>query len=97
MAEPIFMNVFRGTKAHLNGVLHKSLPSGSVYVFLPVVAMQRLRKNVTTATNTHATVEELLDESFSMASMSYQGMQAVSSSQKVLYKLDNRSNFRNVF
>jgi hypothetical protein len=37
----------------------------------PIVARQRLGKNVTAATNTHAT-EELLDISFSMQSMSHQ-------------------------
>jgi hypothetical protein len=35
----------------------------------PIVARQRLGKNVTAATNTHAKIEELLDASFSMRSM----------------------------
>jgi hypothetical protein len=44
-----------------------------VFVFYSsVVARQRLGKNVTAATNTHATIEELLNASFSMRSMSYQ-------------------------
>jgi hypothetical protein len=30
----------------------------------PIVARQRLGRNVTAVTNTHATIEELLDESF---------------------------------
>jgi hypothetical protein len=36
-----------------------------------IVARQRLCKNNTAATKTHATIEELLDTSFSMRSMSY--------------------------
>jgi hypothetical protein len=44
-----------------------------VYVCAPpIVARQRLGKNVTAATNRHATIEELLDASSSMRSMSYQ-------------------------
>jgi hypothetical protein len=39
----------------------------------PIVAMQRLGRNVTTIMNTDATKEELLDVSFSMCPMSYQG------------------------
>jgi hypothetical protein len=39
----------------------------------PIVARQRLGKNVSAVTNTHATIEELLDESFSMWAVSYQG------------------------
>jgi hypothetical protein len=36
------------------------------------VARQRLRKNVTVVTNTHSTIEELSNASFSMWSVSYQ-------------------------
>jgi hypothetical protein len=39
----------------------------------PNVARQRLGRNVTAVTNTHATIEELLDASFSMRPVSYQG------------------------
>jgi hypothetical protein len=49
-----------------------------------IVATQRLDRNVTAVTNTHATVEELLDASFSMWPLSYQGKWAISSSQNVL-------------
>jgi hypothetical protein len=43
------------------------------YVYRRIVARQRLgKKNVTAATNTHATIEELLDASFSMPSVRYQ-------------------------
>jgi hypothetical protein len=38
----------------------------------PIVARQRLSKEVTAATNTSATIEELLDASFSMRSVLYQ-------------------------
>jgi hypothetical protein len=43
-----------------------------LYVYLPIFARQRLGKEVIEATNTHATIEELLDVSFSMRSVSYQ-------------------------
>jgi hypothetical protein len=65
---------YHGIWAHLNGVLHKSLPSSlcvCMYI-LPIVARQRMGKNVTAATNTHTTIEELLDASLSMLSVSYQ-------------------------
>jgi hypothetical protein len=39
----------------------------------PIVARQRLGRNVTAVTNTDATIEELLDASFSMRPVSYQG------------------------
>jgi hypothetical protein len=38
-----------------------------------MVARQRLGKNVTTVTNTQATIEKLLDPSFSLRPVSYQG------------------------
>jgi hypothetical protein len=38
-----------------------------------IVVTQRLGQNVTEATNTHATIEELLDASFSVRSVLYQG------------------------
>jgi hypothetical protein len=38
-----------------------------------IVARQRLGRNVTAVTNTHATIEELLDVSCSMWPVSYQG------------------------
>jgi hypothetical protein len=57
----------------------------NVCVYAPIVARQRigrnplifarqlLGKNVTAVTYTHATIEELLDVSFSMWLVSYQG------------------------
>jgi hypothetical protein len=49
-----------------------------------IIARQWLSRNVTVVTNTHATIEELLDASFSMWPMSYQGKYAISSSQNFL-------------
>jgi hypothetical protein len=37
----------------------------------PIIARQRLGRNVTAVTNTHATIEKLLDALFSMWSVSY--------------------------
>jgi hypothetical protein len=40
-----------------------------LYVYPPIVARQQLGKNVTAATNTHATIGELLNASFYMRSV----------------------------
>jgi hypothetical protein len=62
--------VHHATKAHLNGVFYKFLPSVRVSTSVsPVVATQWLVKNVTAATNTNATIE-LLGMSFSIRSVS---------------------------
>jgi hypothetical protein len=50
-----------------------------------IVAMERLGRKVTVVTNTHATMEELLEASFSMWPVLYQGKQAISSSQNFLF------------
>jgi hypothetical protein len=76
------MYPYESTWAHLNGVLHKSLKSEWVYI--SVIPLSLVGKNVTVAMNTHAT--ELLDASFSMRSVSYQRKQATSSSQNFLFK-----------
>jgi hypothetical protein len=52
--------------------INPSHQSVCLYVYPLIVARQRLGKNVTAATNTHATIEELLDASFSIRSVSYQ-------------------------
>jgi hypothetical protein len=39
----------------------------------PIIARQRVGRNVTAVTNIHATIEELMDTSFSMWPASYQG------------------------
>jgi hypothetical protein len=51
----------------------------------PTVARQRPGRNVTAVTNTYATIEELLDASFSMWPVSYQGKYAISYSQNFLF------------
>jgi hypothetical protein len=38
-------------------------PISTVY-FIPIIARQRLGKNVTVSKNTHTTIEELLDRHF---------------------------------
>jgi hypothetical protein len=53
----------------------------------PIVARQRLGRNVTAVMNTHATIEELLDASFSAWPVSYQGNQVISSSQNFLFSV----------
>jgi hypothetical protein len=52
----------------------------------PIVARQWFGNNVTVATNTHATIEELLD-TFFMQSVLYQGKAAISSSQNFMFLL----------
>jgi hypothetical protein len=53
----------------------------------PIVARQRLGRNVNAITNTHAAIEELLDASFLMWPVPYQGKQAISSSQNFLFRI----------
>jgi hypothetical protein len=53
----------------------------------PIVARQRLGRHVTAVMNTHATIKELLDTSFSMWPVSYQGKQEISSSQSFLFHI----------
>jgi hypothetical protein len=58
--------------------LNPSHQSVYLYVYPPILVRQRFGKNVTATTTTHATIEELLY-------MSYQGKQAISSSQSFLF------------
>jgi hypothetical protein len=51
--------------------INPSRQSVCLYVYPHTVARQRLGKNVTASSNTHATIEELLDASFPMQSVSY--------------------------
>jgi hypothetical protein len=60
--EPISMAYF----------INPSHQSVCLHVYPIVVAMQLLGKIVTTAKNTHATIDALVDASFSMWSVSYQ-------------------------
>jgi hypothetical protein len=57
--------VYHGTLAHLN-------QSVCLYVYLHTVARQQLGKNVVATMNTQTTIEEFLDVSFSMQTVSYQ-------------------------
>jgi hypothetical protein len=74
--EPIFMKF--GTyittpepisMAQLKNPTHQSV---RLYVYPLLVARQRLGTNFTEVTNSQVTIEELLDASFSMRSVSYQ-------------------------
>jgi hypothetical protein len=60
--------VYHGTWVHLNGFINPSHQSVCLYVHPLIVARKLLGKNVTAATNTHATIE-LLDASFFVRSM----------------------------
>jgi hypothetical protein len=51
-----------------------------VSVNFTIVTRQRLGGNVTAVTNTHAKIEELLDASFSVWPVSYQGKYEIGSS-----------------
>jgi hypothetical protein len=53
-------------------VINPSHPSACLYVYPLIVARQRLSKNFTAGTSTHAKIEEMLAGSFSMRSVSYQ-------------------------
>jgi hypothetical protein len=54
----------------------------------PFVARQRLGKNITAATNTHVTIKELSDGSFTKRSVLYEGKWAISSSQNFLFSVN---------
>jgi hypothetical protein len=54
-------------------LINPSHQSVCLYVYPPILDGERLSKYVRAATNTHETIEELLDASFSMRSLSYQG------------------------
>jgi hypothetical protein len=53
-------------------VYPQSLKAGIVEAEETAAARQRLGKHLPAATNTHVTIEELLDAEFSMRFMSYQ-------------------------
>jgi hypothetical protein len=65
--------------------INPSHQSVCLYVYPPIVARQRLGKNVTAATNTQATIEGLLDMSFSMWDGSYQRKVGNCSSRNFLF------------
>jgi hypothetical protein len=53
-------------------ILNLSHQSVCLYVYPLLVARQRLGKNITAGTDKHATIEELLDASFSVRFLSSQ-------------------------
>jgi hypothetical protein len=63
MPEPIFMKLGMYIMApDPNSTAHFIYPSHQavrLYVYPPIVARQQFGKNVTSATNTHGTIEEL--------------------------------------
>jgi hypothetical protein len=75
MPEPIFikfdMYIMAPEPISTAYFINPSHYSVCLYANPPIVAKQRLAKNVTAATNTHATIE-LFYESFSMQTVSYQ-------------------------
>jgi hypothetical protein len=70
MAEPIFMKlgmyIMANEPISMAYFINSSHQSLCQYVYPPIVARQQLSKNITMVTNTHATIEELLDVLFSM-------------------------------
>jgi hypothetical protein len=56
-----------------------------LYVCPPIVARQWLGRNVTTAMNTHTTIEEFLNMLFSIWPMLYKKKETVISSQNFLF------------
>jgi hypothetical protein len=76
MPVPIFMKlgIYIMTSEPISTAysVNPSQQSVQLYVCSPIVARQRLGKNVIAATNTQATKEEFLYTSFSMLSVSYQ-------------------------
>jgi hypothetical protein len=67
IAEPVFiklgMCITAPDPVSAASFINPSHQSVCLYAYPPNVAGQRLCQNVTTATNTHATIEELLDAS----------------------------------
>jgi hypothetical protein len=88
--------VWHGTWAHLNCVLHKSLPLVCVCVCrcIPLSLLGNGSVRALPRQRIHATIEELLDASFSMKSVQYR-MYAISSSQKFLLIFYSKSVQRN--
>jgi hypothetical protein len=71
MSEPVFMElgmyIMAPESISIAYFINPSHQSLCLYLYPPIVARQRLNKNVTAATNTHITVEELLDAFFCYA------------------------------
>jgi hypothetical protein len=75
--KPIFiklgMYIMTPEPISTGNLIKPSHRSVCLYVHPSIVARQRVGKNVTKETNTHATMEEQLHASFSTRSVSYQG------------------------
>jgi hypothetical protein len=80
--------MFYSQKAHkaLN-LLLSSLQHATVYVFYThkITGRKRFGRNVAMTANTYATIEELLDMSFSMRCLSYQRKWMISYSQNLFF------------
>jgi hypothetical protein len=63
--------VYHGTWSHLNGVLHKSLPSVCLYVYPLISLLGNGSVNRFPRQQIHATVEAVLYASVSVLSVSY--------------------------
>jgi hypothetical protein len=76
MPEPIYMKlgmyIMAPEPISVVYFINPSHQSVCLYVYASIVARSRLGENVTAAMNTYATVEEMLDASFPMRSLSYQ-------------------------
>jgi hypothetical protein len=76
MAEPVFMKfgmyIMAPEPISTAYFVNPSRQPVCLYVYPTIVARKRLGKNATVATNTHATLEELLDALFSMRSVLYE-------------------------
>jgi hypothetical protein len=81
IAEPIFMKlgIFIMAPEPNSMAYFTNNQSLCLHVYSPIVARQRLSKNGTAATNTHATTEESLEGSFPLRSVLYRRTQAISS------------------
>jgi hypothetical protein len=75
-------NLYHATRALLNCVRHKFLPTVCVYIYIPLLLLGKgsvevlillpgkgCVKDVTVSTNIEATIKELLDSSFSVRSV----------------------------
>jgi hypothetical protein len=71
MPEPIFMKLGMYIMAPTSISAGYFIKPSLQFMSPLIVVRQRLGKNTTAATNAHTAIEELLDASFSMLSMSY--------------------------
>jgi hypothetical protein len=73
--DAVLAYVYHGTWAQLNGVLHKPFPSVCVSVCVsPLLLLGNASVNAFSRQRIQATIEELLDASFSMLSIQFKGV-----------------------